>query len=82
VWINWKKDIFIIWVVLLIMTIIFFSHFVSGIVIWRTFAPEGQTPFVYSLLYNGSYMIMTATVAMLIIIPIQNVVYRLPKTNK
>jgi thiamine transporter len=34
----------------------FICHFVSGIVIWGAYAPEGQSAAVYSLVYNGSYM--------------------------
>ena len=35
----------------------FLSHFVSGILIWGAFAPEGQTVALYSFLYNGSFML-------------------------
>ena len=34
----------------------FICHFVSGIIIWGAFAPEGQPVALYSLVYNGSYM--------------------------
>lgn len=34
----------------------FISHWVSGIVFWYMFTPEGMTPIIYSTLYNGSYM--------------------------
>lgn len=34
----------------------FLCHFFSGIIIWGVYAPEGQNPALYSLLYNGSYM--------------------------
>lgn len=34
----------------------FLCHFISGIIIWGVYAPEGQSPALYSLLYNGSYM--------------------------
>ncbi len=34
----------------------FAAHFVSGIAIWGSFAPEGTPAWLYSLLYNGSYM--------------------------
>jgi len=34
----------------------FFCHFLSGIVIWGTYAPEGAPVWIYSLTYNGSYM--------------------------
>ena len=35
----------------------FFCSFISGIVIWGTYAPEGISAVLYSLLYNGSIMI-------------------------
>lgn len=35
----------------------FLCHFITGVVIWAQFAPEGQSKFVYSLLYNGQYML-------------------------
>ena len=34
----------------------FLCHFFSGILIWNCYAPEGQNPAIYSLLYNGGYM--------------------------
>ena len=35
----------------------FLCHLVSGILIWSVYAPDGQSPFLYSLIYNGSYML-------------------------
>jgi len=35
----------------------FLCHFISGILIWGAFAPEGQSVAFYSLLYNGSFML-------------------------
>ena len=34
----------------------FVCHFLSGIIIWGVWAPEGQSVYWYSLTYNGSYM--------------------------
>jgi len=34
----------------------FLCHFVSGIIIWGVYAPEGAPVWLYSLTYNGSYM--------------------------
>ena len=34
----------------------FVCHFLSGVIIWDVWAPEGQSVYTYSLLYNGSYM--------------------------
>lgn len=47
----------------------FISHYISGITIWSQYAPEGQAATIYSLLYNGSYMLITTLIA-LIVIPI------------
>ncbi len=35
----------------------YLCHFLSGILIWDVYAPEGQPVWLYSLGYNGSYMI-------------------------
>lgn len=35
----------------------FVAHTVAGVVFFGQFAPEGQSPLVYSLIYNGSYLL-------------------------
>lgn len=49
----------------------FLCSFLSGILIWGSCAPEGTPVWLYSLTYNGSYMlpelVITAVVAMLLI---------------
>ncbi len=35
----------------------FLSHFISGVVFFGMYAPEGMSPIVYSAIYNGSYML-------------------------
>lgn len=35
----------------------FATHFVSGVVFFAAFAPEGMSPIVYSAIYNGSYLL-------------------------
>ncbi len=35
----------------------FLSHFVSGVVFFGMYAPEGMSPVIYSAIYNGSYML-------------------------
>lgn len=34
----------------------FLSHFVTGVVIWKQWAPEGMGKYLYSFLYNGSFL--------------------------
>ena len=45
-------------------------HFVGGIYFFGSFAPEGQPAWLYSLLYNGGYMIpsiiLTAIIAIIL----------------
>lgn len=35
----------------------FLAHFYAGIVFWGDTAPEGQPVWLFSLIYNGSYML-------------------------
>ena len=46
----------------------FVCHFLSGILIWDVYAPEGQPVWLYSLTYNGSYMLMEAIITSAIIL--------------
>ena len=45
----------------------FLCHLVSGVVVWYPYAPEGQNIWLYSAVYNGSYLaveiVITAIVA-------------------
>lgn len=36
----------------------FISHFISGVIFFSSFAPEGMNPILYSAMYNGSYLIV------------------------
>ncbi len=44
----------------------FLCHFASGILIWGVYAPQGQPVWLYSLLYNGSYMLFEGLIAVVI----------------
>jgi len=35
----------------------FIGHFISGVVFFWMYAPEGMSPIVYSAIYNGSYIL-------------------------
>ena len=41
----------------------FLCHYVSGIIIWGTYAPDDQPVWLYSLLYNGSYMLFECLIS-------------------
>ena len=38
----------------------FLSSFLSGVILWGSYAPEGMNVWVYSLIYNASYMLPNA----------------------
>ena len=46
----------------------FLCHFISGILIWGAFAPEGQSVALYSLLYNGTFMLGEGALSMVALI--------------
>lgn len=46
----------------------FIFSFVSGFLLWGSYAPEGQGAVIYSLLYNGGYMLPNALIAGVIIL--------------
>ncbi len=49
----------------------FICHFASGILIWGGLAPEGQPVWLYSLLYNGWYMLGETAVTLLAVLLIK-----------
>ncbi|MFZ5351129.1 MAG: energy-coupled thiamine transporter ThiT [Bacillota bacterium] len=45
----------------------FVFHLLSGVFVFGMYAPEGTNPWVYSLIYNGSYMGVEAAVTVLMV---------------
>ena len=41
----------------IVVSIRYICHILSGVLIWGVYTPQGQGVWVYSVLYNGSYMI-------------------------
>ena len=54
--------------VISVLFIRFLCHFLSGILIWTSFAPEGQPVWLYSLLYNGGYMLGETVVTIIVVL--------------
>ncbi len=48
----------------------FASHFISGVVFFGAFAPEGTPIWLYSLIYNGIYVVPQILLALLLLPPI------------
>ena len=59
----------------LVVFLRFVCHFLSGILIWDVYAPEGQSVFLYSLIYNGSYMGIELIITLVIITVISKITY-------
>ncbi|MBU3181017.1 energy-coupled thiamine transporter ThiT [Clostridium psychrophilum] len=53
--------------VILAMLARFACHFISGVVFFGSYAPKGTSVYLYSLLYNGSYMSLEAIITCVII---------------
>ncbi len=56
----------------------FICHFISGILIWGVYAPEGQPVWLYSLFYNGGYMLPE----LIITTVLSSVLYRVLRLEK
>lgn len=48
----------------------FVSHFFSGVIFFAQYTPEGQSPWVYSAIYNVSYLLPALLLSYMIIIPL------------
>ncbi|MCW4032760.1 MAG: energy-coupled thiamine transporter ThiT [Candidatus Bathyarchaeota archaeon] len=45
----------------------FIAHFITGIIFFASFVPEGMSPALYSAIYNGSYLLVEFIVSIIII---------------
>ena len=48
----------------------FVCHFVSGVVFFASYAPDGWNPLIYSAAYNAAYLVPSLIVVLLIVIPL------------
>jgi len=54
----------------------FICHFLSGIIVWGVYAPPGQPVVLYSLIYNGSYMLGELIITVVAITTIMRIMSR------
>ena len=59
----------------------FFFSLMSGVFLFASYAPEGQSPWIYSLIYNGSYMLPELLIAIVILVTLYFSVPKLFKPN-
>ena len=50
----------------LVVLVRFICHFITGVVIWGQWAPDGMGKFIYSFLYNGTYLSLDFIICILI----------------
>lgn len=50
----------------------FICHFISGIVFFGSYAPKGQPVALYSLIYNGTYMLASFVISAILVILVIN----------
>ncbi|MDV3277356.1 MAG: energy-coupled thiamine transporter ThiT [Nitrososphaerales archaeon] len=50
----------------------FTCHFLSGLIFFASFAPAGESPAVYSALYNGSYLLPEFVISAVVILVLAN----------
>jgi thiamine transporter len=46
----------------------FFCHFLSGVVFFASYAPEGWNPFLYSAAYNAAYLVPSFLIAIVVVV--------------
>ena len=51
----------------------FIIHFLSGLIFFADYAPEGQPVWLYSLVYNGSYMIPETVITLVVMLMLNKV---------
>ena len=49
----------------------FLCHFISGVVYFANYAPAGVSPIVYSIVYNGTYMVPSIIICAVAIVLLQ-----------
>ncbi|RDI47914.1 energy-coupled thiamine transporter ThiT [Falsibacillus pallidus] len=60
----------------------FLAHFYTGIVFFGSYAPKGQPVALYSLIYNGTYMLPTFIISAVVIILLFSIAPRLATVTK
>jgi len=49
----------------------FLAHFISGVIFFGSYAPEGMSPVVYSAFYNGGYILPELAISIYIVYLLQ-----------
>ena len=63
-------------------TLRFLCSFLSGYLLWGSYAPEGMNVALYSLVYNGSYMLPNIVISVIVIVGLEKVAPQFFTQNK
>jgi thiamine transporter len=45
----------------------FICHVISGVVVWASYAPPEMNPLIYSIVYNGAYLLPELIITLVIV---------------
>ena len=54
-------------------------HILSGMLIWKVYAPEGQGAFVYSVTYNGTFMLPEMIISVIVVMALSKYINQFSK---
>ncbi len=57
----------------------FVSSVLSGVIIWSSYAPEGTSPWVYSITYNGAYLVPELVISSILVGVLYKALKNIPK---
>jgi thiamine transporter len=80
---NFKRLVYFVTLASLVGCLLrFLSHYFAGIIFFRSLAPEGQPIEIYSLLYNGSFMLPSFILATIVTLLLIRAVPRIFSLNR
>lgn len=59
----------------------FICHVISGVIVFASYAPEGTTPLMHSIIYNGSYLLPELIISVVMVALLYNALKRYQPQN-
>ena len=60
----------------------YFIHFIAGVIFWGSYAPKGQSPYLYSFIVNSSSFLGETLASLIVFFALQRFLGRLLNTEK
>jgi len=77
-----KSLMLITWGILLGSFARYLIHFIAGVIFWGSYAPKGQSPYLYSLIVNSSSFLGETLASLIVFFALQRFLGRLLNTEK